>query len=167
MQGFHFIKMIFQKEKPMLYNKILCIQMMEFLMQDLHQQKIQQESIGEFVIEITNDSQILQLGSQEIKSKPTKVSPSILEKTNKPKPKKDTSNPIIPVLEKAKTKSIKLNIRIPMDLPSKEFISVLDESFDDDVLNILSEYIISNIDNHREFLKDHSLKAIKDWYKKN
>ena len=54
-----------------------------------------------------------------------------------------------------------------MDLPSKEFISVLDESFDDDVLDILSEYIISNIDNHREFLKDHSLKAIEDWYKKN
>jgi hypothetical protein len=54
-----------------------------------------------------------------------------------------------------------------MNLPSKEFISVLNESFDDDVLDILSEYIISNIENHREFLKDHSLKAIKDWYKKN
>ena len=129
--------------------------------------KCNKNLVGEFVIEITYDSQILSLGAQEIKSKPTKVSPSILEKTNKPKPKKDTSNPIIPVLEKAKTKSIKLNIRIPMDLPSKEFISVLDDSFDDDVLNILSEYIISNIDNHREFLKDHSLKAIKDWYKKN
>ena len=60
--------------------------------------KCNKNLIGEFVIEITHDSQILQLGSQEIKSKPTKVSPSILEKTNKPKPKKDTSNPIIPVL---------------------------------------------------------------------
>lgn len=121
--------------------------------------------IGEFVLEITHDSEILSLGTQE--AKPTKVSPSILEKPNKTKTKRISSNPIIPVLEKAKTKSIKLNIRIPMNLPSKEFISVLNESFDDDVLDILSEYIISNIENHREFLKDHSLKAIKDWYKKN
>ena len=129
--------------------------------------KCNKNLIGEFVLEITHDSEILSLGTQETKVKATKVSPSILEKSSKTKTKRVSSNPIIPVLEKAKTKSIKLNIRIPMDLPSKEFISVLNESFDDDVLDILSEYIISNIENHREFLKDHSLKAIKDWYKKN
>jgi len=122
--------------------------------------------IGEFVIEITHDSEILSIGGNEIIHKSTEITPEVLEKSTNIKAVK-SNNPIIPILEKAKTKSIKLNIRIPMNLPPKEFISVLNESFDDNILDILSEYIISNIDNHREFLKEHSLKAIEDWYKKN
>jgi hypothetical protein len=123
--------------------------------------------VGEFVIEITHDSEILSIGNNEILNEPPKDVQKVSKKITGTKESISKSNPIIPILEKAKTKSIKLNIRIPMDLPPKEFISVLSESFDDNILDILSEYIISNIDNHREFLKEHSLKAIEDWYKKN
>jgi len=121
------------------------------------------ELIGEYIIEIQHDSEIMSFeGEAEMQKPKRKPKPSVLET----KVGKTPSNPIIPVLEKAKTKKTKLNIRMEMELPSKEFISVLEDSFDENVLEILSSYIASKIENPKDFLKDQILNSINDWYKK-
>ena len=74
------------------------------------------------------------------------------------------SSPIIALLEKAKTKKTKLNTRIDMNLPSKEFINVLQQSWDEDILSILSEHIYSNIDNPEEFLIERIKVALSEWF---
>jgi hypothetical protein len=127
------------------------------------------ELINEFMIEIQHDSDILPLGGEmKVSTKNTtkrKSKPSVLE--SKPEPKNVQSNPIISILDKSKTKRTKLNIRMEMELPTKEFISVLQESFDDNILEILSGYIVSKIEDPEEFLKEQINNSIKDWYEKS
>jgi hypothetical protein len=73
-------------------------------------------------------------------------------------------SPIIPLLEKAKTKKTKLNTRIQMDLPSKEFIDVLQNSWDEDILTIQAEYIVSKIEDPKEFLIEKIKVALSEWF---
>jgi len=74
------------------------------------------------------------------------------------------SSPIIPLLEKAKTKKTKLNTRISMELPTKEFIDVLQQSWDDDILTIQAEYIVSKIEDPQEFLIEKIKVALSEWF---
>ena len=53
------------------------------------------------------------------------------------KPKEDTNSPLVSLISKSKKTKIKLNTRIDMELPSKEVLSVLQESFDDDILDLI------------------------------
>lgn len=126
------------------------------------------ELIDEYVIQILDDSQILPFEG-ESKTKTTKTKraskSSVLHKETKPKIK--PTNPIIPILDKAKTKKTKLNIRIEMELPSKEFLSVMEDSFDEDIIDTLSDYITSKIENPVNFIKQHISNSLKDWYKKD
>ena len=75
-------------------------------------------------------------------------------------------SPLIPLLEKSKKKSIKLNTIIDMSLPSKEVLNVLSDSFDDDVIDVLSKYIVSQTKDPKSFLEKRVKSSIKDWFGK-
>jgi hypothetical protein len=124
--------------------------------------------IDEYIIEIHHDSQILSFSEDKVKTTDTPKIKSkesvVLQRTAQPQHKE---NPIVPILDKAKTKKTKLNIRIEMDLPSKEFLSVMEDSFDDNIIETLSDYITSKIEDPRDFIKNHISTALKDWYQKS
>lgn len=76
-------------------------------------------------------------------------------------------SPSIPLIEKAKTTKTKLNVRMNCDLPSKAFIKVLEESFDEDVIKDLAEFLVSKIDDPKQYLIDSMKGSILEWYKYN
>jgi len=129
-----------------------------------------QEVIGEFMMKIDFENPVLQfedpIGSVTAKPKNKKVSAEMknfkeaLIQSKMPAP----SSPIVSLLEKAKTKKTKLNTRISMDLPSKEFIDVLQNSWDEDILTIQAEYIVSKIEDPQEFLIEKIKVALSEWF---
>ena len=125
-----------------------------------------QDVIAEFMMKIDLDNPILQfndpIGSVKKNKKAAKkpaAKQAVLEIKQSPKP-----SPIIALLEKAKTKKTKLNTRINMDLPTKEFIDVLQQSWDEDILTIQAEYIVSMIEDPQEFLIEKIKVALSEWF---
>ena len=76
-------------------------------------------------------------------------------------------SPAIPLIEKAKKTKTKLNVRMNCDLPNKAFIKVLEESFDEDVINDLAEFLVSKIEDPKQYLIDCMKGSILEWYKYN
>ena len=130
--------------------------------------------LDEFMIPIFDEADILPLATIEkevkkLKDKPKKKRPQVVKKiTSKPKstPIKKVDSPIIALLEKAKVSKTKLNTRIEMDLPSKNFIEVLQDSWDEDVIDILSKHIVSKIEDPKKFLSEKIKISLKDWFSK-
>lgn len=124
--------------------------------------------LPEFMVEINDPSEILAFEDPkvEVLQKQAKA-----RKSNKtPEPVKVTKtpeeNPILSVLKKSKTTNTKLNIRVQLELPTKDLLTVLQTSFDDDVIDILSGHIVSNIDNTNEYLQEKIKDSIQDWFNK-
>ena len=82
------------------------------------------------------------------------------------KPTKTEDSPLISLISKSKKSKIKLNTRIDMALPTKQVLEVLQESFDDDILDVLSKYIVSNIKDPKSYLEKRIKASIKDWFGK-
>lgn len=138
--------------------------------------RISHSVIKEFMLKIDMDNPVLQFDdplTKPIQPKPGEVAAKAVEvaknmeslraavnQSRQPLP----SSPILPILEKAKTKKTKLNVRISMDLPSKEFIDVLQKSWDDDILTIQAEYIVSKIEDPEQFLIDKIKVALSEWF---
>ena len=126
-----------------------------------------QEVIGEFMMKVDLDNPVLQFADpigmvkkpKEVAKNMKEFKEAIHEIKQPPKP-----SPIISLLEKAKTKKTKLNTRISMDLPSKEFIDVLQNSWDEDILTIQAEYIVSKIEDPQEFLIEKIKVALSEWF---
>ena len=118
--------------------------------------------LGEFMLKIDLENPVLQfedpLASIKPIDKPVKAEDVAKSGTY------NIKSPIIPLLEKAKTKTTKLNTRISMDLPSKEFIDVLQNSWDEDILTIQAEYIVSKIEDPKEFLIEKIKVALSEWF---
>ena len=123
--------------------------------------------IGEFVIEIKDDSEILQF--EDPVSKPAKKDkmPYKAGKTVESTPIKKIDNPLIPLIEKSKKSKKKLNLRIDLELPSKEFLNVMEENFDDNIIEVLSEHCVNNIEDPKKALLKLIKGSISEWYKYN
>ena len=142
--------------------------------------KCNRDIIDEYLVRIYHDQDILSLdlaqNEGEVKeaiananTRRTHEMTSGLsyEDSNKPEVIKDTieiTNPLIPVLERSKKEKIKLNSRINLELPNKEFITVMQNSFDDDILEVLSNYALSKIKDPSKFLQKLIKASLKDWY---
>jgi len=129
--------------------------------------------INEFMIPILVDEDILPLKNIETavkalpKKKPRKPAPPSSQKKSKgPKGGIEVSSPIIPLLDKAKKTDTKLNIRLSLKLPSKEFLSVLQDSWDEDVLDLLSKHLYNEIKNPKEFLTSKIKASLSEWFHK-
>lgn len=123
------------------------------------------EVIAEFMQKIDIDNPILEFDDPLIKpANPVTVAAANAVKMVMKKPV-IVQSPIVSLLEKAKTKKTKLNTRIEMNLPSKEFLDVLQQSWDEDVLNIQAEYIVSQIEDPKQFLTDKIKMSLSDWFK--
>ena len=61
----------------------------------------------------------------------------------------------------------KLNVRLEIELPKKNFIKVMEDSFDDNILEVLAEYIVSEIKDPKTYLIDSLKGSISEWYKYN
>jgi hypothetical protein len=123
--------------------------------------KCNREIISEFMVQIFDDSDIMDLGVDVLpKSKP-KASP--IKETIK-EVVVDSSNPLIPILEKSKKSKIKLNSRINLEIPNKKFLAVMQESFDDDIIDVLSDYMLGKIKDPSKFLRNLIKNSLKDWY---
>ena len=119
--------------------------------------------LGEFMLKIDLENPVLQFVDPlavSVKSIAKPVESEDISKSGT----HNIKSPIIPLLEKAKTKKTKLNTRISMDLPSKEFIDVLQNSWDDDILTIQAEYIVSKIEDPKEFLIEKIKIALSEWF---
>jgi len=119
--------------------------------------------LGEFMMKIDLENPVLHFDDPLAAS----VVPNkkVVDSTDIDKPDvHNITSPIIPLLEKAKTKKTKLNTRIQMDLPSKEFIDVLQNSWDEDILTIQAEYIVSKIEDPKEFLIEKIKVALSEWF---
>ena len=115
--------------------------------------------IDEYVIQIQDDTEILPFENEpELKIIPKKKNIDLITKKEKALAPK---NPLLPLLDKAKTKNTNLYISIGMELPSKEFISVMEDSFEDDIMDTLSEYLVSKIEDPFTFIKQHISKSLK------
>ena len=118
--------------------------------------------LGEFMLKIDLENPVLQfedpLNTIKPIAKPIEAEDVAKAGTH------NIKSPIIPLLEKAKTKKTKLNTRIQMDLPSKEFIDVLQQSWDDDILTIQAEFIVSKIEDPKEFLIEKIKIALSEWF---
>lgn len=124
--------------------------------------------INEFMIPILVDEDILPLKNIDaaIKKLPKKKPISKKKFVAKPIPKSDLDSPIIPLLAKSKKAKTKLNTRLSLELPSKEFISVLQDSWDEDVVDILSKYIVDQIKDPKEFLTNKVKVSLTEWFHK-
>ena len=74
--------------------------------------------------------------------------------------------PIISLLSQTKTDKVKLNVRMEVDLPSKEFLTVLQDSFTNDIIKLLSDHLVSKMKDPKLFLSSKLKTSIKDWHKK-
>ena len=125
--------------------------------------------IEEFLMKIDIDNPTLQF---EDPIHETKAQQPTLVKVEKPiepkvqKPAKEESH-VIPLIEMAKKDKTKLNVRLEIELPKKTFIKVMEDSFKDDILEVLSEYIVSEIEDPKQYLIDSLKGSISEWYKYN
>jgi hypothetical protein len=123
--------------------------------------------LGEFMLKIDIDNPVLQFEDPIVK-----VQKPELVKVNKPvepkveKPIKEESH-VIPLIEMAKKDKTKLNVRLEIELPKKTFIKVMEDSFNDDILEVLSEYIVSKIEDPKKYLINSLKGSISEWYKYN
>ena len=143
------------------------------------------ELVGEYMIPIYDDSEILsftdvqdeaKVNTAKTKSSRNKMTQGLKyddEVKTTPKPKaapksipQQTTSPLVSLLEKSKKSKLKLNTRLDMQLPSKEVISVLQESFEEDILDVLSKYVVYNIKDPKTFLEKRIKASIKDWFGK-
>jgi len=126
--------------------------------------------LDEFMIPIFTDTDILPLATidEEVKKlaqKPARKKPKVVKKiTPKAQPQPKTNNPIVALLEKSKTSKTKLNARIEMELPSKEFLSVLQDSLNEDVIDILSKHIVDQYKDPKAFLTSKIKAALSQWF---
>ena len=126
--------------------------------------------LGEFMIKIDPENPSLQF-EDPVGTEPTVVKPELV-KVNKPIEPKVEKTPkqeshVIPLIEMAKKDKTKLNVRLEIELPKKTFIKVMEDSFKDDILEVLSEYIVSEIEDPKQYLIDSLKGSISEWYKYN
>jgi len=145
--------------------------------------KCSQGLLEEYLIQIFHDQDILKLdlaqNEGEVKQavklaidhkKNEAVSglsyedPITLDKPELIKAIVEVKNPLIPIIERSKKEKIKLNSRINLELPNKDFIAVMQSSFDDDILEVLSKYALSKIKDPSKFLQNLIKASLKDWY---
>jgi len=124
-----------------------------------------QSLIGDFILQINDDSEILTIDdplTTPVKPKAVKVSKPV---KTEPKAKSKEFSPLIPLIEKTKKTKKKLNLRIELDLPNKEFLNVMEENFDDDIINVLAEHCVDSIEDPKKYLLDLTKRSILEWYK--
>ena len=123
--------------------------------------------IGEFAIEIKEDSDLLVFDNPLSKpvGKPKKAVKAAKPVT--PVPKKKIDNPLIPLIEKSKKTKKKLNLRMTLELPNKEFLNVMEENFDDNIIEVLAKYCVDSIEDPKKYLLDLTKGSILEWYKYN
>lgn len=124
------------------------------------------------MMKIDIDNPVLQFEDpiQSVKTKPkAKAQPKKAETVTKVKEILTPlhHSPTIPLIQKAKKTKTKLNVRFEVELPSKSFIKVMEESFEEDIIQDLAEYIVSNIEDSKKFLIDNLKQSISEWNKYN
>ncbi len=139
--------------------------------------KCNKQLIGEFVQKIDMFNPALEFDDPLTKPKPGEVAAKAVEvsknmeslrlighnQSRQPLPE----SPTIAIIEKAKTRKTKLNVRMNCDLPNKAFIKVLEESFNEDVIEMLAIHLVSKIEDPEQFLIDNLKGSISEWYKYN
>lgn len=75
------------------------------------------------------------------------------------------TSPIISLLKKAKTKKINLTTKIDVKLPSKEFLDLVQDSWDDNIIEIQASIIVAQIEDPKKFLEDRIKSSIESWFK--
>lgn len=145
--------------------------------------KCNKEILEEYLIQISHDQDILSLDlaqnegevneaivKAKVKRRNAMISGLSYEdpiNSNKPEIIKtpiEVKNPLIPVIERSKKEKIKLNSRLNLELPNKDFITVMQNSFEDDILEVLSNYALSKIKDPSKFLQKLIKASLKDWY---
>jgi len=141
--------------------------------------KCSREVLDEFMVQIFHDQDILNLdlaqNDGEVKaaiekSKQYKRNEMTagLSYDDEDKPSNivtpSVDSPLIPILEKSKKEKIKLNARINLELPNKKFLAVMQDSFDEDILDVLSNYTLSKIKDPSKFLQNLIKSSLNDWY---
>ena len=123
--------------------------------------------VGEYINKIDLDNTVLEFEDplQVIKN-PSKVKPITPIPAKTANPIEKVSSPIIPLFEKSKKKKTKLNVRVEMELPSKEFLEVLQESWEEDILSIQAEFIVSKIADPKQFLTEKIKVSLSEWFSK-
>ena len=125
-----------------------------------------QSLIGDFIMEINSDLDILPFDDPLAKPrkpqttkvvKPGKTAAKVIKETLK--------SPLIPLLDKTKKRKTKLNLRLDISLPSKAFLNVMEENFEEDIIEVLSEYVVNDIENPKKYLEDAVKRSISEWYK--
>lgn len=135
--------------------------------------------IGEYMQKIDMDNPILAFDdplAKRPKPKPGEVAAKAVEVAKNMESLRQAVNqsrqplpesPTIAIIEKAKTRKTKLNVRMNCDLPNKAFIKVLEESFNEDVIEMLAIHLVSKIEDPEQFLIDNLKGSISEWYKYN
>tara|TARA_R100000005_G_scaffold31209_1_gene14050 strand:+ start:157 stop:684 length:528 start_codon:yes stop_codon:yes gene_type:complete len=126
--------------------------------------KCNKNLLGEFINLVDPFNPALEFDDPLRNTEVKKVKPITPIPAKNANPIEKVSSPIIPLLDKAKKKKTKLNTRIEMELPSKEFLDVLQQSWDEDVLSIQAEYIVSQISDPKQFLVDKIKVSLADWF---
>ena len=125
-----------------------------------------QSLIGDFILEINEDSDVLVFEdplAKVVKPKPVvkpgEVAAKVIKETLK--------SPLIHLLDKTKKRKTKINLRLDISLPSKAFLNVMEENFEEDVIEVLAEYVVNDIEDHKKYLEDAVKRSILEWYKYN
>tara|TARA_S200002703_G_scaffold25952_1_gene22269 strand:+ start:403 stop:972 length:570 start_codon:yes stop_codon:yes gene_type:complete len=141
--------------------------------------KCNKQLIGEYIQKIDMDNPVLVFEdplAKRPKPKPGEVAAKAVEVAKNMESFRDAVNqsrqplpesPTIAIIEKAKTRKTKLNVRMNCDLPNKAFIKVLEESFNEDVIEMLAIHLVSKIEDPEQFLIDNLKGSISEWYKYN
>ena len=141
--------------------------------------KCNKELIGEFVQKVDIFNPALEFDNPLTKTKqpkPGEVAAKAVEVAKNMESLRDAVNqsrqpvpesPTIAIIQKAKTRKTKLNVRMNCDLPNKAFIKVLEESFNEDVIEMLAIHLVSKIEDPEQFLIDNLKGSISEWYKYN
>mgnify|MGYP001170706250 CR=1 FL=1 len=125
-----------------------------------------QSLIGDFIVQINDESEILEFDdplTKVVKPKATKVVKP--EKVAAKVIKETLKSPLIPLLDKTKKRKTKINLRLDISLPSKAFLNVMEENFEEDIIEVLSEYVVNDIENPKKYLEDAVKRSISEWYK--
>ena len=141
--------------------------------------KCNKELIGEFIQKVDIFNPALQFEDplqESVNPKPGEVAAKAVEIAKNMESLREAVNqsrqpipesPTIAIIQKAKTRKTKLNVRMNCDLPNKAFIKVLEESFNEDVIEMLAIHLVSKIEDPEQFLIDNLKGSISEWYKYN
>jgi vancomycin resistance protein YoaR len=112
--------------------------------------RINAELLNEFMVQVSADADILNIETPKVKTKKDIETETGLSFENSQKNdsahKEETINPIVKLLEKqSKNNKIKISIEFDVNVPKKEVVSLLQDSFEEDVMQEVIKFSKSKL----------------------